>query len=52
MGKMTIAAGNKKPNMLMSFTAVILAVIKQVMNMATTTMNHDEYLCWVDVFCS
>jgi hypothetical protein len=42
---MAIAAGNTRPNTLTNFTAVMFAVIKQVMKTVTATTNQGEYLC-------
>jgi hypothetical protein len=50
MGKMRIAAGNTKPKILISFTAMILEVIKQVIKMEATNKNQKEYRALTDMF--
>jgi hypothetical protein len=42
MGKIMVPAGNTNPNSCTNFTDAMLAVIKQVMKMATTNTNHTE----------
>jgi hypothetical protein len=40
MGKTITPAGSIRPKILTNFTAVMLAVMRQVMKIATTTTNH------------
>ncbi len=48
---MIIAAGITNPDTSINFTAMMFAVIKQVMKMAVTMTNQGEYLCCSIAFC-